>query len=159
MYACKIWARSDGRLEKSTFQVYNRIIQHPPAHHRNLAFIWVPVIIVIIVFIPVFVIYYISCSVSLSVCLCVCTPLFSTRSSDCNQIWHAYLMRIDLGIIRTITNLTNPPQGDFRGQKFKGPGNVRNWPANQYKNYPDPTPTGGGVEVLELKIQKSGKFH
>ena len=30
-------------------------------------------------------------SVSVCVCLCVCLyPLFSTRPSDCNQIWHAY---------------------------------------------------------------------
>ena len=89
------------------------------------------------------------------VCMSVCLfPLFSTRPSDCNQIWHAY-MRIDPGIIRTQKYLTHStlrsPRGDFRGSKIQQKsGKCRELPRKSVKKL-TPTPVLGG--------QRFGKCH
>ena len=65
------------------------------------------------------------------VCLSVYTPLFSTRLSDCNHIWHAYA---DWSGNRSNKKIDPPqvgPRGILGGQKNKGPGNVINCRENQ----------------------------
>ena len=107
-------------------------------------------------------IYYkaaVSLCVCLSVCLSVTPPPFSTRLSDRNQIWHAYM--IYPGLIRGSfkpkqiwhTPLQESPREDFRGSKIQKSGKCHELPRKSI------TKSHRRVEVLVVKFQIFGKFH
>ena len=88
-------------------------------------------------------------AVSLSVCLFVCgclhPPLFSTRPSDRNQIWHIYSDRYG--------KTFDPPQRGFRGSKIQKSGKCHEMSRKSINNL-RPTPPWGW-RVLGVNISKS----
>ena len=100
------------------------------------------------------------------VCVCVCLsvylyppPFFSTRPSDCNQIWHAYNMWIDPGIIRAKNKFEPPHPRRSQGvSQIQKSGKCHELSRKSIKKV-NPHPTGGGRGFGSFRDQKFGKCH
>ncbi len=96
------------------------------------------------------------------VCVFVSVPtFFSTRPSNCKQIWHACA---DRSGNHSSPNKFDPPNPKGVSGGFYGVNNSKvqemSWAAQKINKKINPHPTGGGgwVEVLGIKISKVGEI-